>query len=119
MGKLATTAMTILVASVGAIALFAPVQAQTAGDIDPLEDFQTNDSGSDIFGSNGTDSTSVFNMIHNLMLHNGTTLDQFNRQRYENIENEAASFREAQMQQIQQEPLSPDIERAPDMVPAE
>jgi hypothetical protein len=115
-GSLAVCTITALL---GAIALNTPAHAQTAGEVDPLEDFQTNDGGSDIFGSNGADSTGVFNLIHNLMLNNGTPLDQFNRQRSENITTEAESFREAQMQRIQLQESSPAIEIEPDILPAE
>lgn len=114
---LKTLAASAITASLGAIALITPAQAQTAGDVDPLEDFQTNDGGSDIFGGNGADSTSIFNLIHNLMLTNGTTLDQFNRQRVENIEDEAASFRESQMQRLQQQDIAPEFN--PDTSPSE
>ncbi len=106
-----------ITASLGAIALITPAHAQNAGEVDPLEDFQTNDNGSDIFGSGGADSTDVFNLIHNLMLNNGTPLDQFNRQRSENITTEAESFREAQMQEIQFQETDSAIEPAP--LPAE
>lgn len=100
------------VSTVGAIALLAqsPVRAQTANEADPLGGFQSNE-GSELFGSDGSDASSVFNLIHNLVLTNGTTLEDFNRQRSQNITTEAESFREAQMRQIQNQqsaPLSPE-----------
>ncbi len=102
---------TVLVSAVGAIALLAqsPVRAQTASEADPLGGFQTNES-SELFGSDGSDATSVFNLIHNLVLSNGTSLEDFSRQRNQNITTEAESFREAQIRQIQNQqpdPLNP------------
>lgn len=84
-----------------ALVVHAPAYAQNAGDLDPLDDFQTTDGGNELFGSDGADASSVFNLIHNLVLSNDRTMDEFNRQRNENITNEAESFREIQMQQIQ------------------
>ena len=93
----------ITFSAMAAIALIAqaPASAQSAGDLDPLEDFQTNDGGNELFGSDGADSSGVFNLIHSLVLSNDRTMDEFNRQRNENITSEAESFREIQIRQIQ------------------
>ena len=93
----------ITCSAMAAIALLAhaPAHAQSATDLDPLDDFQTTDGSDELFGSDGADASSVFNLIHSLVLSNERTMDDFNRQRNENITTEAESFREIQIRQIQ------------------
>lgn len=100
----------IVASLVGAAALIAqvPANAQTATDVDPLADFQTTDNSNDLFGSDGTDASSVFSLIHSLVLSNDTNMTDFNRQRGENIVTEAESFRELQLQRIEQQELGTD-----------
>lgn len=99
------------VAIAGAIApLFvSEVRAQSTT-ADPLEDFQTQDGGTNPFdASDGNGAQSgIYNLIHRMMLSNGTTMDEFSRQRQENISTEAESFRTIQLQRIQGDRQSDD-----------
>jgi len=100
-----TLASFVAMTTMGAIALVAqvPAQAQDADYVDPLEGFQTDDNGSEVFGAGGADSSDVFDLIHRMTLSNGTSMEDFTRQRGENITTEAQTFREIQMQRIQRQ----------------
>ncbi|MEL6222598.1 MAG: hypothetical protein AAFR31_08170 [Cyanobacteria bacterium J06627_8] len=89
-----------------------PASAQTASDVDPLADFQTDDDGSDLFGSDGASSSSVFGLIHSLQLSNDANFSDFNERRSEDIQTEAESFRELQMQRIEAQETDLEIDLA-------
>ncbi len=69
--------------------------AQQASTVDPLEDLRTSDTDSDPF-SGSSSQADIYNLMHRLMLNNGTTLDQFSRQQSENLGTAAEDFRSRQ-----------------------
>ena len=78
-----------------------PVTAQTASEADPLEDFQTQDSGGDILS--GDAQQGIQDLIHQINLSVGLSMEDFTVQRQENILSEADRFRELQRARIDQE----------------
>lgn len=89
--------------AVGAIACVgvSPARAQST-DVDPLEDFRTTDDSSSPFEGSGSNAQgSIFQLIHQMQLRNGGTIEDFNRQRHENIQNQAETFRVLQRQRIE------------------
>jgi hypothetical protein len=108
---LSRTTLTAAILGVG-VALLGqvPASAQTASDVDPLADFQTDDDGSELFGGDGATSSGVFGLIHRLQLSNNTNLADFHEQRNEDIQSEAVTFRELQMQRIEQQNIENNVE---------
>ncbi|MGF1537956.1 MAG: hypothetical protein ACFB4J_15940 [Elainellaceae cyanobacterium] len=97
------TRFTLLLSVVfcGLAALASAANAQTT--VDPLEDLRTNDSGSGPFeGDSNAAQSSIFDIIHNSVLSNGTSAEEFNEARSENIQEEAASFQEQQRRLMEQ-----------------
>ncbi|NEQ97531.1 MAG: hypothetical protein F6K30_12540 [Cyanothece sp. SIO2G6] len=76
----------------------APVQAQTSADVDPLEDFQTQDGNSDILGGNGQQG--LQDLIHRINLLNDISMEEFVIQRQDNITSEADRFRQLQLDRL-------------------
>lgn len=76
----------------------APVHAQTATGVDPLEDFQTQDGDSDILGGNGQQS--LQELIHRINLLNDMSMQEFTIQRQNNITSEADRFRQMQRDRL-------------------
>lgn len=94
--------LTLCAVFCGLAALPAVARAQTT--VDPLEDLRTNDSGSGPFeGDSSAAQSSIFDIIHNSVLSNGTSAEEFNDARSENIQEEAASFQEQQRRLIEQQ----------------
>ncbi|MGK7887954.1 MAG: hypothetical protein AB4042_01375 [Leptolyngbyaceae cyanobacterium] len=88
-----------LVAAVGVLAgAIAPVQAQSASEVDPLEDFQTQDGGSDILDGNGQQG--LQDLIHRINLLNTLSMEEFTIQRQDNITSEADRFRQMQRDRL-------------------
>ncbi|GEM_PF-7088552 len=93
------TSLTVM----GAIACIssAPARAQSTS-VDPLEDFRSTDDSSNPFeASGGNAQNSIFDLIHQMQLRNGGSIEDFNRQRQEDIRNQAETFRTLQRQQIE------------------
>ena len=78
-----------------------PVAAQVATEVDPLEDFQTQDGSGDIFS--GGSQQGVQDLIHKINLSVGLSMEEFSVQRQENILTEADRFRELQRVRIDQD----------------
>lgn len=104
MSKLNGLAMGVLAMSfavVGAMAVSVSVRAQST-DIDPLEDFRTTDDSPNPFEGSGNEAqSSIFDIIHQMQLRNGGSLEDFNRQRTENIETEADRFRQQRLLRLE------------------
>ncbi|MEO0408510.1 MAG: hypothetical protein AAF289_14275 [Cyanobacteria bacterium P01_A01_bin.135] len=91
----------------GLSSAFGMAGAQTT--VDPLEDLQTQDGSSDPFnGSGSATQGGIFDLIHNSVFSNGTSVDQFNEARQENITDEADSFKEQQRRRMEQAQPIPD-----------
>ena len=80
--------------------------AQTASDIDPLEDFQTEDGSSDILSGNSQQG--IQDLIHRLSLINDLSMEEFSERREENILSEADRFRELQRERMGGEAIGTD-----------
>lgn len=92
-------AIATLVTLVCGLAL--PTFAQVDADVDPLEDFQIQDSGNDILS--GDTQQGIQDLIHQINLSVGLSMEEFSVQRQENILSEADRFREMQRVRIDQE----------------
>lgn len=92
-------AIATLVTLVCSLAL--PTFAQVDADVDPLEDFQIQDSGNDILS--GDTQQGIQDLIHQINLSVGLSMEEFSVQRQENILSEADRFREMQRVRIDQE----------------
>lgn len=88
------------VATLG-MGIMLPVGAQVANDADPLEDFQTQDNGNDIL--DGNTQQGIQDLIHQINLSGGLSMEDFNAQGQENILSEADRFRQLQRVRIDQE----------------
>jgi len=81
---------------------FTTALAQTTAD--PLEDLQTRDNSSNPFeGSGNSAQGGIFDIIHNTVFTNGTSVGDFNEARSENIQDQADSFKEMQRRRLEQE----------------
>ena len=78
-----------------------PAVAQVGAEVDPLEDFQTQDGSGDILS--GTSQQGIQDLIHQINLSGGLSMEEFSVQRQENIMSEADRFRELQRVRIDQE----------------
>ena len=79
----------------------APAIAQTASEADPLEDFQTQDGSGDILS--GDTQQGLQDLIHQINLSVGLSMEDFAVQRQANILSEADRFRELQRARIDQQ----------------
>lgn len=87
----------------GLILPLAPAIAQSTPSVDPLEEFRSNDSGSDPFSGTGSNqSQGLFNLIHRANMGSIMSSPEFSRQRRENIGQEALDFRTRQINLLQQ-----------------
>ncbi|NET11175.1 MAG: hypothetical protein F6K16_42135, partial [Symploca sp. SIO2B6] len=112
-------AISVILASVAAGLLSAlPTAAQTASEVDPLEDFQTQDSGSDIFSGDGQQT--IQDLIHNLRFSTDLSMEEFLNQREDNILSEADRFRQLQRDRMNQgqEELDSSVDVEFDLDPA-
>lgn len=93
----------VAIATVTAVGLsiVSPVVAQTSSEADPLEDFQTQDSSGDILSGNSQQA--IQDLIHQLNLNVGLSMEDFAVQRHDNILSEADRFREMQRTRLEQE----------------
>ncbi len=99
--KLTTQLVLSLSVALCGFGLATAASAQTT--IDPLEDLRTNDNSNNPFeGSGNSAQTGIFDLIHNSVLSNGTSREEFNEARSENIEEQAGSFREQQRRLLNQ-----------------
>jgi hypothetical protein len=69
--------------------------AQDASSVDPLEDLRTNDTDADPF-SGSSSQGDIYNLIHRMILNNGTSMEQFSQQQNENLGVAAEDFRNRQ-----------------------
>ncbi|MEB3358367.1 MAG: hypothetical protein VKK04_16700 [Synechococcales bacterium] len=103
----------LLVGTVSALAFLPAVgSAQVQQEVDPLEDFRTTDGASGLFeGTDDGSGADLYQLIHRMQLGNGTTMEDFSRQRQENITTEADNFRQLQLERMRQQ-TTPEAESA-------
>lgn len=102
---LIATAITLATMGMG---LGFPVAAQVASEADPLEDFQTEDGGSDVLS--GNTQQGIQDLIHQINLSTELSMEEFAVQRQENILSEADRFRQLQRDRINQESVDVDAD---------
>lgn len=77
-------------------------QAQT-GDVNPLQDFQTEENSDPFSSSNQGDAFGIFDLIHRAQLGNVQSIEEYSTQQNQNLDAAAAQFREMQKKRIQGE----------------
>ena len=109
--------MGIAASAIASCALFSPqasfAQASGLNNAQPLQDFQTQDN-SDPFSGRSSGS-GIFDLIHRSRLGGGRTMEEFNTEQRQNLNDAAAEFRNKQrliLQQQDQTVPSPAIEPA-------
>lgn len=88
-----------------------PVVAQ-ATNADPLQDFRTQDGGSDPFSASGSTST-LFDMFHRARLGNNRDMKEFVLEQRQNIYDEASDFRKRQLELLQPEQQPVPVDATP------
>jgi len=95
--------MRVAVSAIASSSLLLPqatfAQASDLNNSQPLQDFQTNDSPDPFFGGNS--GTGIFDLIHRSRLGNGRSIEEFNTEQRQNLNDAAAEFREKQRQMLQ------------------
>jgi hypothetical protein len=82
--------------------------AQTAGAVQPLEDFQTKDGGSDIFSDrSGNGASGLFDLMHRAAFGGMRSADDFGAEQQQNLNDAAAQFRAQQLQRLKQPQNTP------------
>jgi hypothetical protein len=109
--------MGIAASAIASCALFSPqasfAQASGLNNAQPLQDFQTQDN-TDPFSGRSSGS-GIFDLIHRSRLGGGRTMEEFNTEQRQNLNDAAAEFRNKQrliLQQQDQTVPSPAIEPA-------
>src|SRR6476646_3279788 len=73
--------------------------AQTAGAVQPLEDFQTKDGGTDPFSNrSGNGASGLFDLMHRAAFGGLRSADDYNAEQQQNLNDAAAQFRALQLQ---------------------
>ena len=104
------TGLTLGVISIGLVSLLVPQPSlaepnfDNSGKVNPLQDFETRDSGSDPFSRNA-DAGDLFNLINRAALSNPRSLQDFSAEQNESLDAAAAEFRTRQRQRIQGKPI--------------
>ncbi|NEP02560.1 MAG: hypothetical protein F6K58_28710 [Symploca sp. SIO2E9] len=75
-----------------------PASAQTANDVQPLEDFEAGQNERDPFS--GTAGFSPFDLIHRARLGNNRDLNEYVDEQRENLKDAASEFRRRQLEQL-------------------
>ncbi|HEY9749564.1 MAG TPA: hypothetical protein V6C63_12845 [Allocoleopsis sp.] len=82
--------------------------AQTAGAVQPLEDFQTKDGGTDLFSNrSGNGASSLFNLMHRATFGGMRSADDYGAEQQQNLNDAAKRFRDLQRNRLQQNPTTP------------
>lgn len=82
--------------------------AQTAGAVQPLEDFQTKDGGSDLFSDrSGNGASGLFDLMHRAAFGGMRSADDFGAEQQQNLNDAAAQFRAQQLQRLKQPQNTP------------
>ena len=81
--------------------------AQTAGAVQPLEDFQNKDGGTDLFSDRSNGASSLFNLMHRAAFGGMRSADDFGSEQQQNLNDAAAQFRAQQLKRLKQQPSTP------------
>lgn len=81
--------------------------AQTAGAVQPLEDFQNKDGGTDLFSDRSNGASSLFNLMHRAAFGGMRSADDYGAEQQQNLNDAAKRFRDLQRSRLQQNPISP------------
>lgn len=92
--------------------------AQTANPVQPLEDFKPNDGGSDPFSNRSGNASSLFDLMHQLTLGNGRSLEDFSSEQQQNLNDAADLFKKQQLMRLKKETPQPTGTMQPLVVPA-
>ena len=80
--------------------------AQTA--VQPLEDFQNKDGGTDLFSDrSGNGASSLFNLMHRAAFSGMRSADDYGAEQQQNLNDAAAQFRALQLKRLKQQPSAP------------
>ncbi|MBD1860476.1 MULTISPECIES: hypothetical protein [Trichocoleus] len=78
--------------------------AQTAGAVQPLEDFQNKDGGTDLFSDrSGNGASSLFDLMHRAAFGGMRSADDYGTEQQQNLNDAAAQFRAIQLQRLKQQ----------------
>lgn len=97
------------VAGMGVMSLLLPqiIWAQTT-DLNPLEDANPAEEGSDPFSSSGQgNSFGIFDLIHRANLGGDRNLEDFSSEQNQSLNDAAAQFRKKQLERLQQRQATP------------
>ena len=90
-----------LVASLSLCSLLIPQDAKAQStDVNPLQDFQPQQ-GDPFSSRNDNPTGSLFDLIHRAQLGNSRSVEEFNTDKNQNLNDAAAEFRKKQQQRIQ------------------
>ncbi|MBD1827384.1 hypothetical protein NDI47_18545 [Microcoleus vaginatus GB1-A2] len=93
----------IAASAIASCALFSPqasfAQASGLNNAQPLQDFQTQDN-TDPF-SGGSSGSAIFDLIHRSKLGGGRSMEEFNTEQRQNLNDAAAEFRNKQRQLLE------------------
>lgn len=81
--------------------------AQTAGAVQPLEDFQNKDGGTDLFSDRSNGASSLFNLMHRAAFGGMRSADDYGAEQQQNLSDAAKRFRDLQRSRLQQNPIPP------------
>ncbi len=96
----------IAASAIATCAIFSPQAtfAQASGlnnNVQPLQDFQTKDNTDPFSGRSS--GTGIFDLIHRSRLGNGRSIEEFNTEQRQNLNDAAAEFRNKQRQMLEKQ----------------
>lgn len=109
------------VAGMGIVFLLLPQisWAQTTTDVNPIEDRNPAEEGSDPFSSNGQGgSLGIFDLIHRANLGGDRNIEDFSLEQNQSLNDAAAQFRKKQLERLQQRQATPATVTTPNNVNA-
>lgn len=105
------------VAGISVVSLLSPqmIWAQTTN-VNPLEDANPAEEGSDPFSSSGQgNSFGIFDLIHRANLGGDRNVEDFSLEQDQNLNSAAAQFRKKQLERLQQRQASPTTVTTPNV----
>lgn len=105
-----TTLFISTVAGISVVSLLLPQisWAQTTTDVNPLEDTNPAEEGSDPFSSSGQgNSFGIFDLIHRANLGGDRNVEDFSLEQNQSLNDAAAQFRKKQLERLQQRQATP------------
>ncbi|MEG4204165.1 hypothetical protein QUA20_09575 [Microcoleus sp. Pol7_A1] len=97
--------MGIAASAIASCALFSPqasfAQASGLNNAQPLQDFQTQDNTDPLSGRSS--GSAIFDLIHRSQLGGGRSMEEFNTEQRQNLNDAAAEFRNKQRQLLEKQ----------------